>query len=536
MGDVLFFGGLILMIASLVYLVVSIKKVVTNKIEGTIDYKKEMTKIAIINGAFALSTLIFFIGIPLKWHTPMNIGEWVMNIFGGLFTGLFASLIFSCFYLHYYKKDMPKKLDHRIYQLMFLGAILIIPSIWVLTEAFANHMTYPLANGLKFNPFGLAYPTTGGANVAWYALCILGGAVIVYFVCDHFMYKEYGKHGILESTFFIALPAGIIGARIGYVIGNWHGDTTDVPGFSERIARGEWWSPFAIWEGGLTIVSGAIIGILVGVAWFMWRNKGKGYKIGTVVNIVVPAILIAQGVGRWGNFFNIEVHGEAVSGQYFAWLPSIIYNNMQYSSSAPSLVGTGNIYAPLFLIESMVNFIGYFVLFFGVAKGLKKYIRGGDAAFGYVIWYGLTRTFMEPLRYGAFNMGTDGAWSWIWSIIYASVGTALIVGNHLFWYFYDKKKNNLKVLTNEEAHKNIKYSIIGGAIISVIALVGIIGGFILFFNNSIPAGTSAIALVPHNIGLIMWILGLTMLLPLAIPIMNIYEAKRQMKGNEVVNG
>ena len=97
-------------------------------------------------------------------------------------------------------------------------------------------------------------------------------------------------------------------------------------------------------------------------------------------------------------------------------------------------------------------------------------------------------------------------------------------------------KNNLKVLTNEEANKNIEYSIIGGAIISVIALVGIIGGFILFFNNSIPAGTSAIALVPHNIGLIMWILGLTMLLPLAIPIMNIYEAKRQLKGNEIVNG
>lgn len=532
MGDVLFFGGLILMIVSLVYLVIRIKKIVSNKIEGTIDYKKELITLTIINVAFAVSTLLFFIGIPLKWQTPMLGGEWALVFFGSLFAGLFASITFTCFYLHYFKKDLPKQIDHRIYQLMFLSAVLLVPFVWMLTEGFAAHMTYPLANGLIFNPFGLAYPLKNNPNIAWYALFILGGAVIVYFVCDHFMYKEYGKHGILESTFFIALPAGIIGARIGYVIGNWNLE------FAARVANGQWWAPFAIWEGGLTIVSGAVIGIIVGVLWFMWRNKGKGYKIGTVVNIVVPAILIAQGVGRWGNFFNLEVHGEAVDASYFAWLPSIIKNNMVYSSAsgAPDLTGTGLIYAPLFLIESIVNFAGYFILFFGCTKGLKKYIRGGDVGFGYLIWYGLTRVFMEPLRYGAFNMGTDGAWSWIWSIVYASIGIAAIVGNHLLWYFVDKKKNRLPVLDENKAKSYMKNSLIAGAIILTICLISTIVGFVLFFNNTIPEGSSLIALVPHNIGLIMWILGLSLLVTLALPILYYFKGYKFSRNLEVNNG
>ena len=521
MGDVLFFGGIILLVAALAFIIFRLRKVLSKKIvETEIDYKKELMFIGGGVIGFALSTLIFFIGIPLKWQTPMEVGEWLCVIFGSLFMGLFIALFISTFVLHYYKKDLPKKLDHYLYPTMIASFPIIFAFIWVLTEGFAAHMTYPLINGISFNN-GIHFTTalSGSPNIAWYALFILGGAILVYFICDHFMYKEFGKHGLLESTFLIAFPAGIIGARIGYVIGNWN----------IEFANRDFYHVFAIWEGGLTIVSGAVIGIIAGVAWFMYRHKD--IPIGKVVNIVVPTILIAQAVGRWGNFFNLEVHGEAVLADTFAWLPSIIRNNLQFSSApnAPSLEGTGMIYAPLFLIEAIVNFAGYIILYFGVTKGLKKYVRGGDAAFGYVAWYGLTRTFMEPLRYGAFNMGDDGAWSWIWSIIYVAVGIILIVGNHLLWYFVDKKKGKNPQIDENKAKGYVKHSLIGGGIVLGVSLVLIIVGLVLFATNVIPEGSSVIALVPHNIGLIMWIIGLALLTSISIPVVYFIQGRKILK-------
>lgn len=521
MGDVLFFGGLVLMIASLVFTIVRLRGIVGKKlVEREIDYKKEIQLLAYGVDAFALSMMIFFIGIPLKWQTPMEVGEWVCVIVGSFFTGLLISSFINTFVLHYYKKDLPKKLDHYLYMVMILSLPVCLAFIWILTEGFAAHMTYPLYNGLSFTN-GLHFTTalSGSPNIAWYALCILGGAILVYFICDHFMYQEFGKHGLLESTFLIAFPAGIIGARIGYVVGQWN----------VEFANRDFYHVFAIWEGGLTIVWGAVIGIIVGVLWFHYRHKD--IPIGKVVNIVVPSILIAQAVGRWGNFFNLEVHGEAVSMEMFNWLPSIIKNNLQYSSApnAPSLVGTDLVYAPLFLIEAIVNVAGYFFLFFGVTKGLKKYVRGGDAAFGYVAWYGATRTFMEPLRYGAFNMGEDGAWSWIWSIAYVAIGIVLIVGNHILWHFVDKHKNKLPEVDENKAKGYMKNSLIGGSILLVSSLVLIVVGLVLFTSNTIPEGVSKIALVPHNIGLIMWIIGLALITSVSIPVIYFLEGRKKLQ-------
>ena len=89
-----------------------------------------------------------------------------------------------------------------------------------------------------------------------------------------------------------------------------------------------WYKGFMIWEGGLTILGGAIMGIAVGVAWFMWRNKG--YSIWIAVDLIVPTILLAQAIGRWGNFFNCEVHGVEMSEQAWSWLPTFIFKNIHF--------------------------------------------------------------------------------------------------------------------------------------------------------------------------------------------------------------
>ena len=187
------------------------------------------------------------------------------------------------------------------------------------------------------------------------------------------MYKQYGKHGLLESTFFVAFPAGIIGARIFYVVGN----------YTKEFANQEWWKVFAINDGGLTILGGAITGIVVGVLWFLWKRRQ--YSIWVAVDIILPTILIAQAVGRWGNFFNCEVHGLEIDPNLLWWMPKVVVNNAIYSSTQ-GLLSDGNVYLPLFYIEAVLNLLGYAILGEILPRFFKKQRELGDVAFGYLVW------------------------------------------------------------------------------------------------------------------------------------------------------
>ena len=291
-----------------------------------IPFKQLYKRILIVIGVFAAAFTSMMIGIYL-WNNIKPTGyQLTATIIGGLAVGLLGPTALFTFLFHYYGKgegkDIDEKIDKWLFRSLMIAFPLLILSIFYLTEGFAPYVKYPLPNGLSFTHGFVAPNSMYSTNIAFYALCILSGAIYVYFLCDHKFYIEYGKHGILESTFLIAFPAGILGARLFYVIGNWNVE------FVSRMADGDWWAPFAIWEGGLTILGGALTGIVVGVAWFLWRNKG--YSIWIAVDIIIPTILIAQAVGRWGNFFNCEVHGVLSPVNYWNWLPRFIVENSKY--------------------------------------------------------------------------------------------------------------------------------------------------------------------------------------------------------------
>lgn len=505
--------GIVLMVVFALALVISvtllslrIRKLAISKVLEAYNFKKELTFALSYVGIAGISFMLFFVGVVIYNAWIMTGFEWFAIIFGGFFTPVFIITLFCIFRLHYWQKLLPKKLDTILYWIMISCIPLIVLFIWLFSEGMAMHLIYPLPNGLRFDPFGLVSIQTGHPNIAWYALCILSGAIYVYFICDHFMFQKYGKHGLVESTFFIAFPAGIIGARIAYVIGNWN----------VEFAGREWWKPFAIWEGGLTILGGAIVGIIVGCLWFKWRHKDL--SLGESINIIVPTILIAQAVGRWGNFFNCEVHGFQASEQYFMWLPTFIREQAKFSSES-GMADPGNIFVPLFLIEGIVNILGYYVLAFVFGRGLKKYVKPCDLAFGYVTWYGLTRTFMEPLRDPAYNMGSDGGWSWYWSIVFIGVGLLAIIVNHIIWHFINEKKEKNIVITSENKKDYLKKSYLALAITSVISLAFFITGMCLFFIYDMPSDIeSVIALVPHNFGVIFLVIGSFTLPSIALPI------------------
>ncbi len=425
-----------------------------------VPHKEYLKKILIYCGCFTFAFTFMLLSIYVwnsitpKWY------EGLKCAFGGL---IFAGSISfgTCFFItYYYGKNIPEKINKKLFIGLMVSVAVCFLAFLATTDAFADYGgdNFLLPKGINFSKGFVRPDSYDSANIAFYALCILGGAVFVYFLCDHFYYKEYGKHGMLESTFLLAFPAGIIGARIAYVIGNW-----DIE-FKGR----EFWHVFAIWEGGLTILGGAIAGIVVGVLWH--RHVNKKVPILRGIDLIVPTILIAQAIGRWGNFFNCEVHGIQVEAQYWEWLPRIVFNNARYSS-VNGWADPGKIYVPLFLIEAMSNMLGYFLLahLFGIK--LKKYTKDGDLAFGYIAWYGLTRTIMEPLRDKGFNMGSNGYWSWFWSIIFIVVGILLIVINHIVRDVLDKKKNTFV--------SNAKADFIGASIVFAIGLALIIVGAIM---------------------------------------------------------
>ena len=438
---------------------------------------------------------------PDFWHVfQLVVGE--ILFIGGLLIAI------NCFILHYYGKNIHRVLDKFLFIFQLVFFIISTFALFIYTNGLAPYLTYPLVNGISFTK-GIVTPDTGSPNIAFYALCILSGAILVYFVCDHYMYKEYGRRGTLESTFIVAFPAGIVGARIWYVIGNWTKE------FYPFTAERPFVHIFAIWEGGLTILGGAIMGIIVGVLFFIWRNKKL--SIWFAVDMIVPTILIAQAVGRWGNFFNCEVHGLATSVDNFKWLPEIIWRNAQYSSTGLDLRGTDQMYVPLFFIEGVANLLGYFVIAHVFGKALGKYHEPGDLCFAYVIWYGLTRVLMEPLRSADYQMGENGYWSWVWSMIFVLAGSLLIVINHLIRFFIKLKKKSFV------SNRPINRIVFSGVFMSIKAIIGlglIVVAIILMTSNAFK---EEVAYNGFNIGLICLITGISLLVAIVATAFTLME-------------
>jgi len=490
---------------------------VKNKIPSAINYPNEIKKILYLVGAVAVANILLFIFIAMNNAYPMTKGEWTELVFGSLICGVCFPSFILAFIIHYYCKELPKKLDKILYICMILSAICTILGLILLTNSFADYLSYPLKNALSFVD-GFVSPdgTKHKGSIAFYALFILSGAIICYFVADHKFYKEYGKHGILESTLYVAFPAGIIGARIGYVIGNWNVVSEGSKSFAQRCADGEWWCIFAIWEGGLTILAGALIGIAVGVLWF--KTRKKQYSLCLAMDSIIPAILIAQAIGRWGNFFNCEVYGFDVYASDWQILPKIILNNMQYSQNGYFNVQPGMIHLPLFLIEGIINLAGYYVIRYGVGELLKRYAEPCDQAASYLIWYGLTRVLLEPLRNADFNMGEKGYWSWFWSFFFIIGGALGIAINHIVRYLISKKNNTYILQKN-----SFKNGLIATSAFTVVALALIITGAVLMSTNEY---VSILSYNDFSNGMLLLFIGISVLLMNGVTIPYVIEGKR----------
>ena len=160
--------------------------------------------------------------------------------------------------------------------------------------------------------------------------------------------------------------AGVIGARIYHLITSWNQD----PAIHEH-----WYGPFAVWEGGLGIWGAIPFGVATG-AWIVRRS---GNSVRLMMDAVAPGLLLAQGIGRWGNYFNQELYGKPTT---LPWGLKI--------DAAP-----GQLYHPTFLYEFVWDCLGVLLLLW-VDRRFK--LRRPALFALYVAVYCAFRTFEETLR------------------------------------------------------------------------------------------------------------------------------------------
>lgn len=500
MSEVIYYIGMVLFLIGAIGYGVYMSNTIKNKlrISKELLIKKKTLVLAGFFGIIMVGLIFFTVAFYLDPTTIAYLNEKNIIVNGGRQFLSYFFLILLCaaaftfltsFFYYFYFTDLDEKFRKWMKWIIFGSIPLVVVFFILMSEGNAPYLQYPLANtiyigkhGIKFvnsythpEPFfvfnGHGYSADGGITIALYAVFILSGAFLVLAICDHYIYKYYGHHDIVTTCFFVAFPFGLVGARLWYVLL----DISKNGGNSSFITNPM--NIFRVWDGGLGIMGGAILGIIAGVATMLiikyWKKDPKYQHMSylRLVDIIVPTILVAQAIGRGGNFFNAEVHGNEIPFSSIAWLPTFVKMNYQYHGT--HFIGDSSLaYLPLATIETFTNLIGYFFITFGICKGLGKYHAEGTGLGWYFVWYGATRAFLEPLRYGDFQYNM----SVISSYIMIGAGFAIILffivwkilREKKLWFYKDREYIDAVIFKDERSDKVL---IRNGIIVASLAVI-----------------------------------------------------------------
>lgn len=218
----------------------------------------------------------------------------------------------------------------------------------------------------------------GNFEIRWYGILIVLGIFIGMFIAYYNSKKLNLDFEKIIDGFLVAFPCAIVGARAYYVF-------FEFDNFKNNI-----WSVFNLRTGGLAI-HGGLIGALIGTIIYCKLKKIEMMKY---LDVVAPSLILAQAIGRWGNFMNGEAHGDVVSYEFISKFPEFIQKGMYLD---------GHYYNPTFLYESIWNLIIFLILMIILHK--KKSNENGVVIASYAVLYSIGRLFIESLRTDSLMIG-----------------------------------------------------------------------------------------------------------------------------------
>lgn len=247
------------------------------------------------------------------------------------------------------------------------------------------------------NSFGI-----GPLNFNFYGLMIALG-VLAAVEMGRKRWEARGGNGddIIEIAKW-AVPAGLIGTRIYHVATDW------------KKYQGRWLDAFKIWEGGLGIPGGLVLGVAVGV----WYARSQGWSVTGLLDACIPGIPVAQAIGRLGNWFNQEIYGR----------PSDLPWAVEIDNPTAEFEGFSTFH-PTFLYEGLLNlFIAGSLIF----ADRQKWLKPGAILPLWMMLYGVARFIIEGMR-------TDEASLVLGIRINHWVsGVAVVVGG--LWFLYLQRR------------------------------------------------------------------------------------------------
>ncbi len=219
----------------------------------------------------------------------------------------------------------------------------------------------------------------GFIQIKWYSFLILTGLILGYFLASKETKKKNMSNEELLDLGFYLIIFSILGARVYYVLFN----------LNYYLANPA--EIVMLWHGGLAIHGGIIAGLIFLIVY------SKKHKINLLLmtDILAVSLIIAQSIGRWGNFFNGEAYGRVVSLNFLnnLHLPKFIIDGMFIN---------GAYREPTFLYESILSLIGFIILIV-IRKKFK--IKTGYLTGIYLIWYGIERLIIETFRSDSLMLG-----------------------------------------------------------------------------------------------------------------------------------
>jgi prolipoprotein diacylglyceryl transferase len=250
----------------------------------------------------------------------------------------------------------------------------------------------------------------GPLNFRMYGLVIALGVLAAVAITRRRWAAWGGDPEDIVSIALGAVPAGLVGARLYHVITDW----------SDKYSDGRWWpDAFKIWQGGLGIPGGVLLGTIVGI---LIANRLK-IDWRRAADAAAPAVPVAQAIGRLGNWFNQELYGRPTD---LPWGLEIDVLNRPLGN-APDGTPYADLatYHPTFLYEALWNLALAGLIVLG---GRRVVLKPGRWFAVYVAGYGLGRLWVESLRIDEATK-IAGVRVNIWTAIVIMVGGLL----WLFW-------------------------------------------------------------------------------------------------------
>lgn len=217
----------------------------------------------------------------------------------------------------------------------------------------------------------------GGFDVRWYGILIAFGMALGIFIANYNCKWREADYDNLLNIVLLSIPVGIVGARLYYVI-------FEFENYKNNII-----DAFNIRNGGLAIHGGLIFALGTALIY----TKIKKLNFIKFADVAAPSIILAQALGRWGNFFNQEAHGDAVSYEFIKHFPMFIQNGMNIN---------GTYYNPTFLYESTWNITVFLILMIILRRSKKN----GIVFFTYIGLYSIGRFIIEGMRTDSLMIGS----------------------------------------------------------------------------------------------------------------------------------